>query len=82
MESIVAALPSVINHLKSVRLHLSGQPNFQRGGRAKLKDGIIEETGFFWTFLVDQFMLSVSKVVPFSAFCLHGNLTVPFFLQL
>jgi hypothetical protein len=40
-----------INSLKSDLLHLTGQPNSQKD-RAKVKDGIISGTLFFWTISV------------------------------
>jgi hypothetical protein len=41
-----AAMHSDINSLKSVLLHLTGMPNFQKGREAKVKDGTISEEKF------------------------------------
>jgi hypothetical protein len=38
---------------KSGLLHLAGQPNFQKGRSAKVKDGIISETIIIGTISVD-----------------------------
>jgi hypothetical protein len=41
-----ASMHSDINSLKSVLLHLTKTPNFQKGREAKVKDGIISEEKF------------------------------------
>jgi hypothetical protein len=45
-KSMFAATHSDINCLKSGHLHLTGQPNSQKGRSAKVKDGIISGTKF------------------------------------
>jgi hypothetical protein len=49
-----AALHSDINSLKSGLLHLTDQPNSQKGRSAKVKDGIISETIFLGAQLIDS----------------------------
>jgi hypothetical protein len=44
-----AAMHSDINSLKSGPLLLTGQPNYQKGRSAKVKNGIISETKFLGT---------------------------------
>jgi hypothetical protein len=55
-KSMFMALYSVINSLKSGLFHLTGQSNSQKGGKAKVKDGIVSETSlgnyFSWTIQV------------------------------
>jgi len=50
-ESLFSTLHLDNNSLKSDLLHLAGQPNSQKG-RAKVKDGIILGSLFFWTISV------------------------------
>jgi hypothetical protein len=50
-----AAPHSDINPDKSGLLHLTGQPNSQKGREVKVKDGIISETKFLGTISVDQY---------------------------
>ncbi len=57
-KSMFAALLSDINSLKSGLLHLTDQPNYQKGRSAKVKDGIILEAKFLGT-------ISVYKYKPF-----------------
>jgi hypothetical protein len=45
-----AAPHSDINPDKSGLLHLTGQPNSQKGREVKVKDGIISETKFLGTY--------------------------------
>ncbi len=48
-----AALHSDINSRKFGTFRLTGQPNSQKVRSAKVKDGIISETKFLGTILVD-----------------------------
>jgi hypothetical protein len=48
-KSMFAAMHSDISSFESVHLHLTGQPNYQKGRSAKVKDGIISETKFLGT---------------------------------
>jgi hypothetical protein len=50
-----ATLHSDINTHKSDLLHLTVQPNSQKGGTAKVKDGIISETKLLGTISVDRY---------------------------
>jgi hypothetical protein len=49
------ALHSFINSLRSGLHHLTDQPNSQKGRAAKVEDGIISETKFLMTILVDRY---------------------------
>jgi hypothetical protein len=50
-----AGLCSDINSLKYSLLHLTGQPNCQKGRSAKVKNGIISETKFLGAISVDRY---------------------------
>ncbi len=54
-ESMFAALYLDIKSCKSCLLHLTGQPNNQKGRSAKVKDGIISGTKFLGTISVDLY---------------------------
>jgi hypothetical protein len=56
-----AELHPMFNPLKSDLLHLSGQPNSQKGSAAKVKDGIISEAKFVGSISVDQYNLNCKK---------------------
>jgi hypothetical protein len=51
-----AATHSDVNSLKSVLLHLTKTPNYQRGRSAKVKDGTISEEKFRGPISVDRCM--------------------------
>jgi hypothetical protein len=58
-ESMFALLYLDINSLKSGLFHLTGQPNSQKGRRAKGKDGIISETKLSGTISVYRYNATI-----------------------
>jgi hypothetical protein len=49
--------------LRAGLLHITGQPNSQKGRTTKVKDGIISETKFLVTISVERFSDKEKKVL-------------------